>query len=202
MNILRDDLNRLLSRYEDSEYADTVRKHLEILGQLRSFFEQVERLPSRPSKPEDVALFDDQVKAIREQYASVLSETQMNFLKQAEQRYLEAVKQKESAAIQQLNQMQQHIRNNGNLDSRAVSQLQTQLASPPEFLPDSHLSLLADLRNSLQQQLDENALLQIETAFRKIADQDRRQECIERLSEILHEEGTPFWARRGKKEPS
>ncbi len=202
VNTLRDEWNRLLSRYEDSENADTVRKHIEILTELRSFFEQVERLPSRPDNPKDVVLFSNQVQAIQEQYVGLLKEAQHTALKRAEQGYLEAVEQKQSAAIQRLNQSQQRIQNAGKLSAREVSELQAQLASPPEFLPDSHFSLLEDLRNDLQQQLEENAMLQIETAFRKIADKKRRQECVDRLSAILHEESTPFWERWGKKEPS
>lgn len=69
----------------------------------------------------------------------------------------------------------------------AVSQVAEKLKSPPAFFPENDKPKLTDLVKKVQQRMDEDVVVRIETQFRQITDHAIQQQCLNRLKQILEE---------------
>lgn len=67
----------------------------------------------------------------------------------------------------------------------ALSALRRALESPPPFLPTDQGTRLEQLRQRVQQRLDEDVVAHIEALFSEIADPERRRQCVARLQALL-----------------
>lgn len=69
----------------------------------------------------------------------------------------------------------------------AIVRVAEKLKSQPSFLQETDKSKLADLADRLQRQMDKDIIMQIEAQFRQITDRTLRQQCIDRLRQIMDE---------------
>jgi hypothetical protein len=56
----------------------------------------------------------------------------------------------------------------------------------PPFFPDELQPPLQQLKAEVQRRIDEDALLQVEQAFRKLTNRAKQEECLRRLAALLH----------------
>ena len=76
---------------------------------------------------------------------------------------------------------------NADFGKGAVSQVAGKLKSPPAFFPENDKPKLTELIKRVQQRMDEDVVVRIETQFRQITDPAIRQQCLNRLKQILDE---------------
>jgi len=113
---------------------------------------------------------------------SHLSEQQIAFIDDACAFIQQRVELKVQQALQWLIEHEKEA-----VDPKEPDKLLRELNHPPAFLPDETRTKLTELQQQVQQQIDRDATLSVVLHFRKIADRQKRQECLQMLEQIAEE---------------
>jgi len=195
-DLLRDRLLKISARFQDSHYQAIIQTTLERLSALREFFQEIKQLQGQLIQtPNDVDTMLQKCTAIQTQYANVLTPAQIIVTNQLKQSICNQSTTKQTEAMAWLQSCADEFRRGMN-----ISRVAEKLSSPPIFLPNNAMSELDRLRTGVQECIDNDALLQVEKAFRTIAERKRQEECLQRLTQIMDERPASSWAFWRKKE--
>ncbi|MDA0244963.1 MAG: hypothetical protein OT477_16220 [Chloroflexi bacterium] len=182
----RDTLVKLQPRCEGSELAEPIATQLQQADKLLSFFDQLER----EQKPQLNSLEENKtqyrrLQQLRETYQADLSPSQQQLIAKVQEEIDQAVKEQRRKALAWLEQQQ------AGQQGQNLIQLQKTLASPPTswaFLHENEQEPLAALRQEVRRKIDADTLQAIESRFRQIQERTVREQCVQRLQQILAEE--------------
>lgn len=152
----------------------------EKVEQLERFFEQLRELDKiSPRSPEELRTFEEQVVDIESHFASMLTRTQTALLTLKKEQLADIREQKTQEANQWLASLISRY-NKGAKPDEILRLAQT----PHPFLSEENSSKLEALRQSLQQTIEKDRILKIETLFAELDPQARR-ECLQRLQALM-----------------
>lgn len=159
------------------ESLDAIKEKAE---QLEQFFERLRELEkSLPGSPEELRTVEAQITSIEARFASILTHAQINLLTRKKQQLADIQEQKTKEANQWLVDLENRC-GQGARPDELLGLAQT----PPPFLAEEDSAKLEQLKQALQKAIEQNALLKIESLFKTLSPEARR-ECLQRLNEIV-----------------
>ena len=177
----RDSLLQNLRQMEGTPFYESLVALQEKIEHLDAFFEELRGITAAPQgTPDDLTQLETQLSALEANFAIWLAPPQRALLEQKRQDIGNLRRRKTQEAEDWLKQLIQRHSNAENPET-----LLREAETPPPFLPPEGVAHLEQFRLRLKQQLSENALLQIEALFQKIADRDTRRECLKRLQALV-----------------
>jgi hypothetical protein len=150
------------------------------IEQLEGFFEQVQNLDQLPHRsPEEVDFIRRKIGEVETQYTSYLSSAQKDLL-------IEKKREIETYRSHEISIAKAWLRNLADSYKRGEDPdvLLDQLKKPPEFLPQEERKYLEQFKQALIKKINDNKLLLIESEFKKLDSESRRQ-CLKRLQELI-----------------
>ena len=177
----RDLLLRHLGQLEGTPFHQSLVALQERVEWLETFFEKLREIASAPQRtPDDLTRLEAQLSNLETSFATWLTPAQQALLEQRRQAIANLRRQKTQEAETWLTQLERRDSNAENPET-----LLRQAETPSPFLPPEGVARLGQFRLRLKQQLGENALLQIEALFQRIADRNTRRECLKRLQALV-----------------
>jgi hypothetical protein len=177
----RDLLLRNLGQLEGTQFHQSLVALQERVERLETFFEALRDIASVPCRtPDDLTNLEAQLADLETEFAAWLGPTQRALLEQKKQGFGNLHRQKTQEAASWLAELTRRDSNGENPEN-----LLRQAETPPAFLPPEGCTSLEQFRLRLRQRLNENALLQIEALFQRIADPEARRECLKRLQALV-----------------
>ena len=176
-------LLRNLDHVEGTPVYESLSALPKLVQRLRLFFQSLESISqARLHNREDATQAEDMLKRLEEDYAPYLSEAQIELIQKQRNSLNRKVQDKEEQVHRWLQDIQLRFKNGENPEK-----LLRCLEHPPAFITDADKKQMAGLESQIRDKLEQNVLLHIESLFRSIQDQHKRQACIERLQRILDE---------------
>lgn len=177
----RDLLLQNLGQLEGTPFYQPLVVLQERVEHLETFFEKLREIDSAPQRtPDDLARLEAQLSNVEANFAKWLAPAQQALLERRKQAIANLRRQKTQEAETWLLQLERDHSNAKNPET-----LLRQAETPPPFLSSEGMTRLEQLRLRLKQQISENALLQIEMLFQRIADREMRRECLKRLQALV-----------------
>jgi len=173
---------RQIDRFQETSYQKDLESANELVGRIQTLIEEVEtftrRVPANFQEASSMVRGLDQILERAEPWAGSAQKQLIINARQAVDQY---VRQKMSEAHQW------YLALEVDFGKGAIVQVAEKLKSQPSFLPETDKSKLADLVDRLQRRMDEDVIMRIEAQFRQITDRTLRQQCIDRLNQIMDE---------------
>jgi hypothetical protein len=174
-------LLRTLDQLEGTRFHQPLVALREGVECLETFFEKLQTITSAPRRtPDDLTNLEAQLTDLETRFVEWLSPARRALLQQKRQEVGDLRRQKTQEAMTWLAQLTRC-----HTDDENPETLLRQTETPPAFLPPEGHASLEQFRLRLRQRLNENALLQIEALFQKIADPEMRRECLKRLQALV-----------------
>jgi hypothetical protein len=179
----RDELIKLRQRCEETPLEAVVSQHIERADALQRLLEQLEK--ERKPQVESPTASHEQVKRLEQLgQGLVLSASQRALLEDRQEQVAKAAKSQREKSQSWLAAQEQ-----ANQQNESVTELARRLNSPPAnilaFLSPVEIQQLNTLRQKVQQRIDADALITIETRFRQIQDRRLQEQCLQTLQQIL-----------------
>jgi hypothetical protein len=183
VDVLRDELLQATIRYRDSDYQEVVENAVKRLTRLQEFLratEEINRISFQSLV--DVERAQTRVGETRQIFAEVLGTSHLAILDRARTDFEKQVSAEQEKALSWLRRCREEVQNGQN----ALGILR-KLDNPPDFLPSERMPEVKQLRLEVQERLDNDAILRIETTFREITDPERQRECLQRLTRLMEQ---------------
>jgi hypothetical protein len=179
---LRDEIMHRQTRFVGSSHEQLLGDSLERVNTLLNFFSDLDNLKRiQIHSPLDVTRAQRSHEVMVNQYGARLSPPQLALLDDALHKVDDDVARMQDGARKWLQQRTEEARSG----SDPVKLAQT-LEKLPPFFPDELQPPLQQLKAEVQRRIDEDALLQVEQAFRKLTNRAKQEECLRRLAALLH----------------
>jgi DNA repair ATPase RecN len=173
---------RQVERFQDTPFHENLEVANERVRHIQELFDDLEAISRKlPSNFQEAAPTVKKLDQILNQADPWFSPTQKQLITQTRQGIDQYVQQKMAEAHQGYLTLEADI-GKGNF-----SQVAEKLKSPPPFFPQNDKPKLITLSKRVQQRMDEDVVVWIETQFRQITDLAIRQQCLDRLKKILEE---------------
>jgi hypothetical protein len=177
--------NLLLRNMEQLEGTPFYQPLLELqkrIEHLEAFFGKLRDIDSLPQiTPNDLTAIESQLDTIGTEMSSWLGQAQKEVLKKKRTEIGHIRHQKTQEAWNWLDNLEQRYERGEPLGS-LLHEIETSL---PPFLPSGARVRLEQFKQILQQEMNKDMVLQIESLFRKITDADTRRRCLERLQMLV-----------------
>lgn len=173
-------LLRNLEQTQETPVHQILTALLQKTEQLESFFEQLQELERLPHlSPKDLDSIEERIVEVETAFSSILGSVQTALLTQKRQT-LQNIRTRETAnARAWLRNLADRYQKGEDPDV-----LLDQLKKPPKFLPQEDLKYLEQFKQALTKKIQDNKLLLIESEFKKLDFETRRQ-CLKRLQELM-----------------
>jgi antitoxin (DNA-binding transcriptional repressor) of toxin-antitoxin stability system len=174
-------LLRNIGQLEGTQFYQPLLDLQKRIEYLEAFFERLRDTGSLPQRtPNELDAIESQLDTIEAEMSSWLGQAQKGVLekKRTEIRYLRH--QKAQEARDWLDNLERRYER-GDLGS-LLHEIET---LQPPFLQSDDRVRLEQFKQLLQQRMNNDTVLQIESLFRKITDVDTRRRCLERLQELV-----------------
>lgn len=179
----RDEALKLYTRFSGTQVQAQLEHALHYLDLLHDFASQIGKVKVDALRtPEDVAMARAELSRIRSDFERGLSANHLNEVLQLEHQIESRVQSLQSEAVRWLEALE---RDEATL---STGELKLRLAAPPVFLPAECQQRLEALRARMQQRLDSDVIAQIEHLFEALVTPQMRQECLNRLQRLMHEQ--------------
>lgn len=132
-----------------------------------------------PGSPEELRTVEAQITSIEARFASVLTHAQINLLSRKKQQLADIQKQKTQEAVHWLEKLANDYKTGTKPDEMLI-----RMQTLPAFLSEQDLTRLEQLKQSLQKAIEQNALLKIESLFKTLSPEARR-ECLRLLQALM-----------------
>lgn len=177
---LRDEILRRQERFSDTPEWTALQSHLQHCEGLLTVLQEVEALRQRKLQhPNDVKEITRRANTLREEYRKVLSSDQSAIFDRLLEDLERKVELQKQEAIRWLEQLEREA-----AGSSEYASILERLAHPHSFLPPSTFDRVQTLKEVVQQKFDADIVAQISCLFRKIADTQKRQECLQMLMRL------------------
>ncbi len=180
----RDKLLGNLEQVRDTPLHAPLLEAQERIQHLLDFFEDLKALDRLPrSVPADLDTLEARVIEIENEHNAWLSATQRSLLDSKKEEILDVRRRKITEARAWLDNVARRQASGENLGT-----LLRQVESPPAFLDGDSLGRLAEIRQALQRQLEDDLVALIEAKFREIRDAETRRRCLTQLQQLMGEQ--------------
>ena len=167
---------------KDTPFQENLDLANERVRHIQELFDDLEAVSRKsPSNFQEAATAFKKLDQILSQADPWFGPSQKNLIVQARQGIDQYVQQKMAEARQWF------LTLNADFGKGEVSQVAEKLKSTPAFFPENDKPKLTELVKKVQQRMDEDVVLRIETQFRQITDPTIWHQCIDRLNQILEE---------------
>ncbi len=151
---------------------------------MLDFFEDLKALDRLPrSVPADLDTLEARVIGIENEHNAWLSATQRSLLDSKKEEILDVRRREITEARVWLDNVARRQASGENLGT-----LLRQVESPPAFLDGDGRGRLAEIRQALQRQLEDDLVALIEAKFREIRDAETRRRCLLQLQQLMGEQ--------------
>lgn len=179
----RDLLLRSLEQVQETRLYPSLLEVQRKIGHLETFFEKLRELNAQSQKtPDDLNAIESQIAGIETQFSIWLGPAQQALLDSKKHEIEGMRRQKVHEAQAWLQGLARRYKDGENPEG-----LIHLIETPPPFLDSENITRLTQLKQALQKRLGENVVLQIETLFRKIQDNETRRQCLARLQALMGE---------------
>lgn len=186
LDTVRAELLSQLSRFDGARELDKLDS---LLQRCEKISEVLDTLGMHRGKPlRDTADLDARkviLQRLTEQCGPYLSSVQRSLIDTTIKGIEEAAVEQQRLAVEWIGRLERDA--DSSKDAKGLGRLSEALSEVPPFFPDVAQQRLLTLRNKVRQQIDEDQLVQVEIAFRKIADRAMRRRCLEKLENLLEE---------------
>jgi hypothetical protein len=173
-------LLRNLDRVQGTPLYESLTAIKERLEQLEIFFERFGALDRMPDhSPEDLNILETQIMSLGAEFASWLGPAQVNLLMSKKQQLAETRQRKEQEAQRWLVDLANRYKTGASLDD-----LLRMAQTPHPFLSASDVEKLEQVKKRIQEAVEKDHLLKIESLFAELSPSARR-ECLRRLQEMV-----------------
>ena len=180
---VRSDILRHQTLFDESDAADRVQSELDRSTRLKKFFESLDAVSRGPIGTPDEGLGRIQeINAISANFRDSLTAAQIAAAARALGVVEEEIEKKAKAAIEWL-----EARENDLTDSVDPEVLAHQLERDPVFLPVRLRLRLLQVIEKNNQRIDDDQILSVVVHFKKIADTEKRQRCLQQLKILMDE---------------
>lgn len=180
----RDKLLPTLEQVRETPLHAPLLEAQERIQHLLDFFEDLKALDTLPRNvPADLDALEARVLEIDNEHNAWLSATQRSLLDSKREGILDVRRRKITDARAWLDNIARRQNSGENL-----GKLLSQVESPPAFLDGDGLNRLAEIRQALQRQLEDDLVALIEAKFREIRDAETRRRCLMQLQQLMGEQ--------------
>ena len=173
---------RQIERFQDTPYQEGLESANERVRHIQAIIEDLEMNTRKsPANFQEAAGIVKKLDQILSQEDAWIGPAQKQLIIDARQTVDQYVRQKMAEAHQW------YLALEADFGRGAIAQVAEKLKTPQPFFPENDRSKLDDLVNRVQQRMDEDVVVRIETQFRQITDRTKRQQCLNRLNQILEE---------------
>lgn len=177
----RDTLLRNLNAFQGTQFEAILLECQQKIEQLEAFFEALQSLSQLPSNsPKDLEYFEAELEAIENRFNSCLNLAQKDLLRSKREEIIRLRQNKISEAHAWLDDLARRYK----IGEPPAKLLQI-LENPPAFLSEEDLYRVYQLKQALQQRMEEDLVAQIEERFMRISDLATRRRCLERLQKLV-----------------
>lgn len=185
--VVRQQRDKLLSNLEQVRETSLHAPLLdaqERIQHLLDFFEDLKALDRLPrSVPADLDTLEARVIGIENEHNAWLSATQRSLLDSKKEEILDVRRREITEARAWLDNVARRQASGENLGT-----LLRQVEAPPAFLDGDGRGRLAEIRQALQRQLEDDLVALIEAKFREIRDAETRRRCLVQLQQLMDEQ--------------
>lgn len=178
----RDKQLRVCSRYEGTLYQTLFDRLDRRAKVIQSALTRLSSIQGRWSSPQEAQKALSDLEEMQTEFAAELSETQEAAIGSTKTKIERYMQDRRTAAEEQLARLEAQVSSGMGLD-----RLKAEMSSPPAFLSEDCLARWHQLQDHLQQRLDRDVIVRIESEFRQISDLKKRAECVAHLQRILAE---------------
>ncbi len=173
---------RQIDRFQETSYQKDLESANDLVDRIQTLIEEVETFARRvPTNFQEASSMVRRLDQILERAEPWAGSAQKQLIINARQAVDQYVRQKMNEAHQW------YLALEDDFSKGAIVRVAEKLKSQPSFLQETDKSKLADLADRLQRQMDKDIIMQIEAQFRQITDRTLRQQCIDRLRQIMDE---------------
>ena len=177
------EFDRNYVRYVDTPFQielDNTEKHIQ---QLQEYFGKLDAIiRKKPDSPEAAFGLVKELENLRISSEKWLSQQQIGVLESIKRNIEKNVNTQVQEAKRWLENIEYQYKR-----KESLYRIKDSLGNPPSFLPGEERTRVAQLRQEIQQSLDQDIIGQIEERFCKITDPAKRQLCIERLQKLIEQ---------------
>lgn len=176
----KDYLIRNIDQVQGTPLYQSLTAIKEKIERLEEFFERFLELDKMPANsPEDLNGLEAQIMSLQAEFASWLSPTQVNLLTGKQQQLTETRLRKTQEAQRWLVDLANRYKTGAKLD-----ELLRMAQNPPSFLSAEGMTRVEEVKKELQERIEKDCLLKIESLFAELNPSARR-ECLRRLQEMV-----------------
>lgn len=180
----RDKLLGNLEQVRDTPLHAPLLEAQERIQHLLDFFEDLKALDRLPrSVPADLDTLEARVIEIENEHNAWLSATQRSLLDSKKEEILDVRRRKIIDARRWLDNVAWRQASGENPGT-----LLRDVESPHDFLDGDGLDRLAEIKQTLQRQLEDDLVALIEAKFREIRDAETRRRCLMQLQQLMGEQ--------------
>lgn len=180
----RDKLLSNLSQVQDTPLHTLLLEAQARIQHLLDFFEDLKALDRFPRNvPAELDALEAKILDIETTYGAWLSAIQQKLLEIKKAETLDVRKRKAAEARNWLDTLARR-----QVSGESPGALLRQVESPPAFLDDSGRSQLAEIKQSLQRQLENDLVALIEAKFQEIRDRETRRRCLVQLQQLMDDQ--------------
>ena len=183
-NAWRDKLLQIKSRYENTVWDQKLADAQGKIDGIIQFFNALDQIARQsPRSPADVDGLKIQVDTLAMQFQRVLSPARKANLDQVKAQLDQFVQAEQQMAREKLSKLQIGFEMDAD-----PNKLIRQLREMPAFLPDDDRPKWEELRQKVQDKIDQNVQLKIESLFLRIKDRRLREALVQRLQQLLDQD--------------
>jgi regulator of replication initiation timing len=180
----RDKLLQLKSRYENTDWEQKLAEAQDKSDRIIQFFRELREISQQAvHSPADVNAIKVQLDALAMKFNQVLNPIRKEKLDEAKLQLNQFVQAEQHLAQEKLKRIQVGF----EMDASPYKLLQ-ELQAIPAFLPESDRPKWEELRQRVQDKIEQNVQLKIENQFLRIRDRRRREAIVQRLQQLLDQD--------------
>ena len=173
---------RVIGRLEGAEEHEVLKVYVERCSEVEHFLLGVNAVThDAPSSPAEMADRIAKLENLADMYSENLPKSLYNLVSSHITSYKNIENAKEKEAIRWLDNLEKDLEQGVN-----PGKIISALAKLPIFLPREYYDRVRDLNAKAQEVLDRDQVLQVETLFQAILDNNVRLECLRRLQAIVN----------------
>jgi len=180
----RDHLLQIKSRYENTEWEQKFTEALAKGDRIIQFFEDLREISRQTAhSPADVDALKVQLDALAMKFSQVLNPARKEKLDETKSQLDRFVQVERRLAQEKLEKIQVGFEMDGNPYT-----LLRELQTIPAFLPEPDRPKWEELRQKVQDKIEQDVQLKIENQFLRIRDRRRREAIVQRLQQLLDQD--------------
>jgi hypothetical protein len=180
----RDETLKRYTRYNGTEIQSQLDGAIDYLDRLRDFAARLEYVESRGLRTqEDVGWIKAQLSEIGQEFGPQLNADHICELQRFDEEIDAEVQRLQQDAVEWLEGLEREFQ-----ADESLTEYKKELEHLPAFLPVECQTRLAALRDRAQDREDQDLVAQIEQLFQSLATPQKRQECLNRLQQLISEE--------------